>query len=101
MRSVYDNNRKKTKIKRVSECQDDTAGENLYDATIKVCDEIPPDFDVNFEKLKEGINDKIFDLRLDVEMDRNNLEYFERNIEIKQQEIDRLMRKLTHLLSFD
>jgi hypothetical protein len=98
MKNINDNNRKKTKIKRVSECLDDTTEENLYDA-IKVCDEIPPDLDVNFENLKEEINDRIFNLRLDVETDKNNLEFFERNIAIKNQEIDRLIRKLNHLLN--
>ena len=98
MRKINDNNRKKTKIKRVSECLDDTTVENLYDA-IKVCDEIPSEIDINLENLKEEINNKIFELRLDVETDRNNLEYFERNIDIKQQEIDRLIRKLNHLLN--
>ena len=92
-------NKKRNKIKSVNELNDHEI-EKLYN-TIKICDEIPSDFDINFEKLKEEINNKIFNLRLDVETDKNNLEYFERNIDIKQQEIDRLIRKLSHLLELD
>lgn len=93
------NKREKTKIKKVNELNDHEV-ETLYN-TLKNCDEISEELDPNIEKLKEEINNKIFSLRLDVETDRNNLEFFERNISIKSEEIDRLMRKLTHLLSFD
>ena len=86
--------RNKTRIKRVSECLSDHEIEDLY-GKIEFCDEIPPTLnETDIIKIKEYLNERIFTLRLEVENDKGCLEYFENNIIIKQQEIDRLIRRL-------
>jgi len=89
--------RNKTRIKRVSECLNDDEVEDLYN-TLDICGDVQPILDGEIERLKEEINKRIFSLKLDVETDKNNLEFFERSIQIKTQEIERLIMKLNSLL---
>jgi len=69
--------------------------DDLCDSTI-LCDENHKEFTVVVYDLEE-LNEKLFQLKMDNETDRNNLRFFDNQILIRSEEISRLQNKLDYL----
>ena len=82
--------RKKYKIKRVNECLSDQQIDNLC-VTTDLCEEDNGKYEILD---LEDLHDKMYRLRLEQENDRNLVIYFDRQIEIRALEIERLNQKI-------
>jgi hypothetical protein len=84
--------KKRNRIKKVNECLTDHQVDDICRNT-DLCDDKPERMNIEILDI-ESLNERLYELKLEQETDRNNLGFFENQIMIRQQEIERLIMKI-------